>query len=127
MAYKDIVVHLAPDARSSVRLDAAVELAERHEGKVTGLYVLPHIAAGRLCQLRALARGLQALDTEQRAHAEEAERGVRGADGQVGRSLRMAAHDGRAGRRRHDERALRRHHRRRPGGPGRRIQRRRAG
>ena len=74
MAYKDIVVHLAPDARSSVRLDAAVDLAERHEGKVTGLYVLPHVAAAGYAGFELSPEVYKRLDTEQRAHAEEAER-----------------------------------------------------
>ena len=43
MAYRDIVVHLAQDTRSQVRLEAAIELAERHEGRVTGVYVLPRL------------------------------------------------------------------------------------
>ena len=74
MAYKDIVVHLAPDARSPARLDAAVELAERHEGKVTGLYVLPRLAMGGYASFELSPEVYKRLDTEQRAHAEEAER-----------------------------------------------------
>ncbi len=39
MAYRDILVHLSQDRRSPARLDAAIELAERHDGRVTGVYV----------------------------------------------------------------------------------------
>ncbi|MDE0045931.1 MAG: universal stress protein [bacterium] len=39
MAYRDILVHLSRDRRSPARLDAAVGLAERHGGRVTGVYV----------------------------------------------------------------------------------------
>ena len=60
MAYKEIVVHVGPDERSAVRLDAAVELAERHEGKVTGIYVLSLSHCPRFRELRALHGGLQA-------------------------------------------------------------------
>ncbi len=38
MAYRDILVHLSQDRRSPARLDAAVGLAERHGGRVTGVY-----------------------------------------------------------------------------------------
>ncbi len=40
MEYKDIVVHLGTDNRSAARLDAAIELAERYDGRVIGVYVL---------------------------------------------------------------------------------------
>ena len=40
MAYKDIVVQLGKDNRSAARLNAAIQLAQRHEGRVTGVYVL---------------------------------------------------------------------------------------
>ena len=39
MAYRDILVHLSQDRRSPARLDAAIGLAERHGGRVTGVYV----------------------------------------------------------------------------------------
>lgn len=39
MAYRDILVHVSRDRRSPVRLDAAIGLAERHGGRVTGVYV----------------------------------------------------------------------------------------
>ena len=40
MAYKDIVVHLGKDNRSAARLNAAIQLAQRHEGRVTGVALL---------------------------------------------------------------------------------------
>ena len=33
MAYKDIVVQLGKDNRSAARLNAAIQLAQRHEGR----------------------------------------------------------------------------------------------
>ena len=73
MAYKDIVVHLGKDNRSAARLNAAIQLAQRHEGRVTGVYVL----SGR--NVPGYMRGeippevLKRLDTEERTLAEKAE------------------------------------------------------
>ena len=74
MAYKEIVVHVGPDERSAVRLDAAVELAERHEGKVTGVYVLSRLIVPGFASFELSTEVYKRLDTEQRALAEEAER-----------------------------------------------------
>ncbi|MDE0392476.1 MAG: universal stress protein [Rhodospirillales bacterium] len=74
MAYKEIVVHVAPDERSPQRLDAAVELAERHEGKVTGVYVLSRLVVPGFASFELSTEVYKRLDTEQRALAEEAER-----------------------------------------------------
>ena len=74
MAYKEIVVHVGPDERSAVRLDAAVELAERHEGKVTGIYVLSRLIVPGFASFELSTEVYKRLDTEQRALAEEAER-----------------------------------------------------
>ena len=74
MAYKEIVVHVGPDERSAVRLDAAVELAERHEGKVTGIYVLSRLIVPGFASFELSTGVYKRLDTEQRALAEEAER-----------------------------------------------------
>ena len=73
MAYKEIVVHVGPDERSAVRLDAAVELAERHEGKVTGIYVLSRLIVPGFASFELSTGVYKRLDTEQRALAEEAE------------------------------------------------------
>ena len=74
MAYKEIVVHVAPDERAPQRLDAAVALAERHEGKVTGLYVLTRLVVPGFASFELSTEVYKRLDTEQRALAEEAER-----------------------------------------------------
>ena len=42
MTYRDILVHVSCDRRTAARLDAAIGLAERCEGQVTGVYVLPY-------------------------------------------------------------------------------------
>ena len=74
MAYKEIVVHVAPDERAPQRLDAAVELAERHDGKVIGLYVLTRLVVPGFASFELSTEVYKRLDTEQRALAEEAER-----------------------------------------------------
>ena len=74
MAYKDIVVHVGSDGRSAVRLDAAVDLAERHEGKVTGVYVLSRLTVPGFASFELSTEVYKRLDAEQRALAEEAER-----------------------------------------------------
>ena len=73
MAYRDIVVCLAEDKRSSSRLDATIGLAERHEGKVTGVYVQPPLAVPGYAGANFPPEFLERLDTEQRERAEEAE------------------------------------------------------
>ena len=64
MAYKEIVVHVAPDERSPERLDAAVELAERHEGKVTGVYVLSRLIVPGFASFELSTEVYKRLDTE---------------------------------------------------------------
>ena len=73
MEYKDIVVHLGKDRRSAARLDAAIELAESQDGRVTGVYVsTPRRIPGFVrCELPPEV--LKRLDTEERTFAEEAE------------------------------------------------------
>ncbi|MDE0391250.1 MAG: universal stress protein [Rhodospirillales bacterium] len=41
MTYRDVLVHMSRDGRTPARLDAAIGLAERCSGRVTGAYVLP--------------------------------------------------------------------------------------
>ena len=74
MAYKDIVVYVAPDERSPERLDAAVELAERHDGKVTGVYVLSRLTVPGFASFELSTEVYKRLDAEQRTLAEDAER-----------------------------------------------------
>ncbi len=74
MAYKDIVVHLAQDDRSPTRLEAAIELAERHGGRVTGVYVLPRLVVPGFASFELSTEVYKRLDTEQRSLAEAAER-----------------------------------------------------
>ncbi len=74
MAYRDIVVHLAQDERSAARLDAAVALAERHESRLTGIYMLTRLPIPGYASFDLSPEVLKRLDTEQRAHAESAER-----------------------------------------------------
>ena len=64
MAYKDIVVHLGKDNRSAARLNAAIQLAQRHEGRVTGVYVLSrrNIPGSIRCEFPPQI--LKRLDTE---------------------------------------------------------------
>ncbi|MDE0389332.1 MAG: universal stress protein [Rhodospirillales bacterium] len=73
MEYKDIVVHLGTDSRSVARLDAAIELAEHHEGRVTGVYVVSsrNIPGYIRCEIRPEV--LKRLDTEERKFTEEVE------------------------------------------------------
>ena len=73
MAYKDIVVHLGKDNRSAARLNAAIQLAQRHEGRVTGVYVLSrrNIPGSIRCEFPPQI--LKRLDTGERRLAEEAE------------------------------------------------------
>ena len=67
MAYRNIVVHLAQDGRSAARLQAAVELAERHDGRVTGVYVLPRFILPGFASFELSPEVVKRLDTEQRA------------------------------------------------------------
>ena len=73
MAYKDIVVHLGKDNRSAARLNAAIQLAQQNEGRVTGVYVLSgrNIPGFMRCEIPPEV--LKRLDTEERTLAEEAE------------------------------------------------------
>ena len=73
MEYKDIVVHLGTDNRSAARLDAAIELAERHEGRVTGVYVLSPRNIPGFVRCEVPPEVLKRLDTEERTFAERAE------------------------------------------------------
>ena len=73
MEYKDIVVHLGTDNRSAARLDAAVELAEHHEGRVTGVYVVSSRNIPGYIRCDIPPEVLKRLDTEERTFAEEAE------------------------------------------------------
>ena len=77
MTYKDIVVHLGRDKRSPVRLDAAVALAERHQGRVTGVYVLPDLLYQEYASFRIPPNILRELDVRQRNSAAEVERAFR--------------------------------------------------
>ena len=74
MAYRDIVVHLAQDERSAARLNAAVALAEGHESRLTGIYVLTRLPIPGYASFDLSPEVLKRLDTEQRALAESAER-----------------------------------------------------
>ena len=74
MAYRNIVVHLAQDGRSAARLQAAVELAERHDGRVTGVYVPSRLMLSGFASFKLSPEVVKRLDTEQRAVAEDAER-----------------------------------------------------
>ena len=73
MEYKDIVVHLGTDNRSAARLDAAIELAEHHEGRVTGVYVVSRRNIPGFVRCEIPPEVLKRLDTEERTFAEEAE------------------------------------------------------
>ena len=73
MTYKDIVVHLGKDNRSAARLNAAIRLARRHEGRVTGVYVLSRRNIPGYIRCEIPPEVLKRLDTEERALAEEAE------------------------------------------------------
>ena len=73
MEYKDIVVHLGKDHRSRARLDAAIQLAQEHEGRVTGLYVLPRRNIPGFILAEFPPEVLKRLDTEERVRTEAAE------------------------------------------------------
>ena len=73
MEYKDIVVHLGTDNRSAARLDAAIELAEHHDGRVTGVYVLSPRNIPGFVRCEISPEVLKRLDTEERKFTEEAE------------------------------------------------------
>ena len=73
MEYKDIVVHLGKDHRSGARLDAAIQLAQEHDGRVTGVYVLSRRNIPRFILAEFPPEVVKRLDTEERAHAEAAE------------------------------------------------------
>ena len=74
MEYKDIVVHLGVDNRSTARLDAAIELAELNEGRVTGVYVSSKRSIPGFIRCETPPEALKRLDTGERRLAEEAER-----------------------------------------------------
>ena len=74
MEYKDILVHLGQDKRSSARLDAAVELAERHDGRMTGVYVLSRPTVPGYISVEFPPEVLKQVDADYRACAEKAER-----------------------------------------------------
>ena len=59
MAYKDIAVHLGKDNRSAARLNAAIRLAQRHEGRVTGVYVLSRRCPGATSLAPSAANSLR--------------------------------------------------------------------
>ena len=42
MGYKDIVVHQGEDVHSDERLKVAMALAQKHDSRVTGVYVLSY-------------------------------------------------------------------------------------
>ena len=73
MAYKDIVVHLGKDNRSAARLNAAIQLAEQHEGRVTGVYVLSGRNVPGYIRSEIPPEVLKRLDTEERTRAEDVE------------------------------------------------------
>ena len=73
MEYKDIVVHLGKDRRSRARLDAAVQLAQEHESRVTGVYVLSPCKTPGFVHAEFRPEVLKRLDTEERARVEAAE------------------------------------------------------
>lgn len=73
MAYKDIVVHLAQDARAPARLDAAVALAERFGARVTGVYVLSHPIVPGYAGFEVTADIYEQWDAELRDLAAKAE------------------------------------------------------
>lgn len=73
MEYKDIAVHLGKDRRSGARLDAAIQLAQEHDGMVTGVYVLTPRDIPGFVVAEFRPEVLKRLDTEERAHAEAAE------------------------------------------------------
>lgn len=75
MSYKDILVHVSPDRRSPARLDAAVRLAERYDGRVTGVYVLPFPSLPTYAGSFEIPEGvLEDLSRQQRERAADAER-----------------------------------------------------
>lgn len=66
MALKDILVHMDSTPRCSVRLEAAVHLARRHDARLTGLYVLTHTPyASRSTAADGQVEAAQALFHEQ--------------------------------------------------------------
>ena len=81
MAYKDIVVHLGKDNRSAARLNAAIQLAQRHEGRVTGVYVLSrrNIPGSIRCEFPPQI--LKRLDTGRAQARRRSRRAVRRTDG----------------------------------------------
>lgn len=74
MTYKDILVHVSRDRRSPARLDAAIGLAERYEGRVTGVYVLPAPSFPSSANFQIPEDVLEDLDRQQREWAADAER-----------------------------------------------------
>ncbi|MDE0240605.1 MAG: universal stress protein [bacterium] len=74
MAYRDILVNLSRDRRSPARLEAAVGLAERHGGRVTGVYVHSRPTARERHSLDVPADASRKRNRQQSDPAAEAER-----------------------------------------------------
>ena len=75
MTYRDILVHVSRDGRTPARLDAAIGLAERCGGRVTGVYVLPFPSLPTYAGSFEIPEGvLEDVSRKQREWAADAER-----------------------------------------------------
>ena len=96
MTYRDILVHVSRDRRAPARLDAAIELAEHCEGRVTGVYVLPYPSLPTYAGTFEIPDDvLEDVSRQQRDRAADAERafGERMAQTEVSSEWRLLAGD----------------------------------
>lgn len=74
MQYKDILVHIDDAESSSGRLDIALELAERFEAHLTGVYVDPGLALPTLIDIPVSPNLVDQLEEEHRSRCESAQK-----------------------------------------------------
>ena len=71
MGLKDILVHVDCSKANAARVQAAIELAQRHEAHVTGLYVIPWVNMPAYAEFQVGPEVIQAQEEAARIAAEE--------------------------------------------------------
>ncbi len=84
MAFKDLLVHVDGSKVSTVRVDAAIRLAQAHDAHLTGLYVLPRLEIPVYAEVQVPDEILAAQREAALARAAEAEKVFRVATDKAG-------------------------------------------
>jgi nucleotide-binding universal stress UspA family protein len=84
MAFKDLLVHVDGSKVSTVRVDAAIRLAQAHDAHLTGLYVLPRFEIPVYAEVQVPDEILAAQREAALARAAEAEKVFRVATDKAG-------------------------------------------